>query len=179
MAKMRKTPCPQKSSAKANAAVNKMKGAATTAPRPSDESDEAKVEVETVICDHPEAEQNNQAACSLLSKADEISGDDGDVIGCSHDENAASANAPKNSKAKKPSPSKRKTLATKAKKTESPSDDQVCWLRFSELCRYKANHGTMNVPGQKMVQTMYMRIGFIISGRGTKIMYCWLHTIIS
>jgi hypothetical protein len=62
---------------------------------------------------------------------------------------AASANAPKKSKAKKPSPSKRKTLANKAKKPAPPSDDQVFWLRFSELCRYKANHGTMSVPRSK------------------------------
>jgi hypothetical protein len=45
-----KPPLPQKSSAKAKAAVNKMKGVATTAPGSpgeSNEPDEAKVEVET------------------------------------------------------------------------------------------------------------------------------------
>jgi hypothetical protein len=53
-----------------------MKGAATTAPSPPDESDErgeAEVEVEidteTVVWDHPEAEQKN--------KSDEIYVDDG------------------------------------------------------------------------------------------------------
>jgi hypothetical protein len=30
-----------------------------------------------------------------------------------------------------------------------PSDDQVCWLRFSELCRYKAEHGTTTVTCSK------------------------------
>jgi hypothetical protein len=55
MAKMPNTPHPYKLSAKAKAAVNNTKGAATTAPPPSDESDEAKVEVETVVWDHPEA----------------------------------------------------------------------------------------------------------------------------
>jgi hypothetical protein len=56
---------------------------------------------------------------------------------------------PKKPKAKKPSPSKRKTLASKAKKPGPPSDDQVFWLRFSELCRYKADRGTTNVPRSK------------------------------
>jgi hypothetical protein len=56
---------------------------------------------------------------------------------------------PKKPNAKKPSPSKRKTLASKAKKPGTPSDDQVFWLRFSELCRYKADHGTMTVPWSK------------------------------
>jgi hypothetical protein len=58
-AKTRKTPCPQKSSAKAKAAVNKMKGAAITAqhsPNESDKSnepDEAEVNVgiESVVWD--------------------------------------------------------------------------------------------------------------------------------
>jgi hypothetical protein len=50
-----------------------MKEVATTAPRPSNESGEAKVEVETVVWDHPEAEQKNQTARSLLSKAGNIS----------------------------------------------------------------------------------------------------------
>jgi hypothetical protein len=69
--------------------------------------------------DHLEAEQNNQAAYSWLSKADEISGDDGAVTGIQSILEAAaavvslpgvattitavSANAPKKSKAKKPS----------------------------------------------------------------------------
>jgi hypothetical protein len=77
MDKTRKTPRPQKSSSKAKAAVNKIKGAATTAPRSPDESNEpdepdeaeAEVETDTVVWDHPEAEQK--------IKADEISVDDG------------------------------------------------------------------------------------------------------
>jgi hypothetical protein len=40
-AKTQKTPRPQKSSAKSKAAVNKMKGDATTAPRSPDKSDES------------------------------------------------------------------------------------------------------------------------------------------
>jgi hypothetical protein len=73
MAKTQKNHRPQKSSAKAKAAVNKIKGAATTVPPSSDESNEATMEVETVVWDHPETEHQNQAACSLLSKKDEIS----------------------------------------------------------------------------------------------------------
>jgi hypothetical protein len=69
MAKTRETPRPQKSPAKAKAAVNKMKGAATTAPHYPDESDEpdmsdeaeVKVGIEYVVWDHPEAEQKIKA----------------------------------------------------------------------------------------------------------------------
>jgi hypothetical protein len=61
----------------------------------------------------------------------------------------ALATGPKKPKAKKPSPSKRKTPASKAKKPGPPSDDQVSWLHFSELCRYKADNGTMSVPWSK------------------------------
>jgi hypothetical protein len=61
----------------------------------------------------------------------------------------ALAVGPKKPKANKPSPSKRKTPASKAKKIGPPSDDQVFWLRFSELCRYKADHGTMSAPRSK------------------------------
>jgi hypothetical protein len=74
MAKTLKTPRPQKSPAKAKAAVNKMKGVATTASRYPDKSDkpdeaEVKVGIESVVWDHPEAEQR--------IKTDEISVDDG------------------------------------------------------------------------------------------------------
>jgi hypothetical protein len=160
MAKMRKTPRPQKSPAKAKAAVHKMKGAATTAPHYPDEPDvpeelEVTVGIEYVVWDHPEAEQK--------IKADEISVDDG-ATGIQSVLEAASAVVslsgvttnktalafgPKKPKVKKPRPSKRKTPASKAKKPGPPSDDQVFWLRFSELCRYKADHGTMSVPRSK------------------------------
>jgi hypothetical protein len=52
-----------------------MKGSVTPAPRLPDKSDEAKVEVDTVVWDHPEAEAEQ------TNKADEISVDDGDVTG--------------------------------------------------------------------------------------------------
>jgi hypothetical protein len=114
-----------------------------------------KVGIESVVWDHPEAEQK--------IKVDEISVDDG-ATGIQSVMEAASAVVslsgvtttktalavgPKKPKAKKPSPSKRKTPASKAKKPGPPSDDQVFWLRFSELCRYKADHGTMSVPRSK------------------------------
>jgi hypothetical protein len=163
MAKTPKTPRPQKSPVKAKAALNKMKGAATTvlhSPGDSDEPDvpdeaEVKVGIESVVWDHPEAEQK--------IKADEISVDDGatgiqSVMGAAAavvslsgltTTKTALAVGPKNPKAKKPSPSKRKTPASKVKKPGPPSDDQVFWLRFSELYRYKADHGTMSVPRSK------------------------------
>jgi hypothetical protein len=36
-----------------------------------------------------------------------------------------------------------------SKKPGPPSDDQVFWLHFSELCRYKADHVTTTVPWSK------------------------------
>jgi hypothetical protein len=130
MAKARKTPRPQKYPAKTKAAVNKMKGAATTAPGYPDESDEpdmpgeaeVKVGIESVVWDHPEAEQH--------IKSDEMSVDDGATGIQSVLEAAAAvvslsgvttkktvlAVGPNKPKAKKPSPSKRKTPVSKAKK---------------------------------------------------------------
>jgi hypothetical protein len=127
MAKTRRTPRPQKSPAKAKAAVNKMKGAATTAPRSPDEPDEpdvpeeaeSKVGIESVVWDHPEAVQK--------IKADEISVDDGTTgiqsvleaaaaavaLSGATRKNSAPAVGAKKPNAKKPSPSKRKTLAQK------------------------------------------------------------------
>jgi hypothetical protein len=130
MARMRKTPRPEKSSAKAKAAVNRMKGAATTAPRFHDESDEpdvsgeaeVKVGIESVVWDHPEADQ--------MVKEDEILVDDG-AAGIQSVMEAASAVVslsgvattktalavgPNKPKAKKPSPSNMTTPASKAKK---------------------------------------------------------------
>jgi hypothetical protein len=163
MAKTRKTPRPQKSSAKAKAAVNKIKGAATTAPRSPDESDEpdepdkAEVEVdtETVVSDHPKAEQK--------IKEDEIYVDDGATgIQCVMEESAAVVSVsgvattktalavvPKKPKVKKPSPSKGKNPASKDKKPAPQVMIRYFGYVFSELCRYKADHGTMSVPKSK------------------------------
>jgi hypothetical protein len=139
MDKMGKNPRPQKSPAKARAAVNKMKGAATTVPRSPDESNEpdvpdeaeVKVGIESVVWDHPKAEQN--------IKSDEISVDAG-ATGIQSIMEAASAIislsgltttktalavSPKKPKVKKPSPTKRKTTASKAKKPGPSSDDQA------------------------------------------------------
>jgi hypothetical protein len=67
MAKMRRTPHPHKSPAKAKAAVHKMKGAATTAPHYPNKSDEPDMPDEAEV--KVEAEQK--------IKVDEISVDDG------------------------------------------------------------------------------------------------------
>jgi hypothetical protein len=152
MAKTRRTPRPQKSPAKAKAAVNKMKGAATTAPHSPDKFDkpdvpdkaEVKLGIESVVWDHPEAEQN--------IKADEISVDDGTTgiqsvleaaaavvaLSGATRKTLAPAVGAKKPNAKKPSPSKRKTLAK-----------NVFWLPFSKLCRFKDEHGTTTVPRSK------------------------------
>jgi hypothetical protein len=121
-----------------------MKGAATTAPLSPDESNEpgvpdkaeVKVGIEFVPWDYPEAE--------LKIKSDDISVYDG-VIGIQSVMEAAAAVAslsgvttkktamavgPKKPKAKKPSPSKRKTPASKANKPGPTSDDQVFLATF-------------------------------------------------
>jgi hypothetical protein len=110
---------------------------------------EVKVGIESVVWDHPEAEQK--------IKVDEISVDDGTtgiqsvleaaaavvaLSGATRKKSAPAVGA-KKPNAKKPSPSKRKMLANKS---APPSDDEVFWIRFSELCRYKAEHGTATVP---------------------------------
>jgi hypothetical protein len=114
-----------------------------------------KVDIESVVWDHPEAEQHIQA--------DENSVDDGATgiqsvmeaaaavvsLSSATTKKIALAVGPKKPKTKKPSPSKRKSPASKGKKPAPPSDDQVFWLRFSELCRYKADHGTVSVPRSK------------------------------
>jgi hypothetical protein len=115
MVKTRRTPRPQKSPAKVKAAVNKMKGAATTVPRSPNESDEPDVPDEAEV--KVEVEQN--------IKVDEILVDDG-AIGIQSVLEVAAAvvslsgattkkTVPtvglKKPNAKKPSPSKRKTMA--------------------------------------------------------------------
>jgi hypothetical protein len=143
----------------------KMKGAAKTVTPPSDESNEAKVKEETVLGEHPEVERINPSH-SVQSNSDKRSGDDDALTGIDYISEAASAvaslsgpaktifSAPatalKKIKAKKPAPAKRKLPATKAKKPAPPSsDDKVFWLRFSDFCRYKADHDTPSVPRSK------------------------------
>jgi type IV secretory pathway VirB10-like protein len=156
MAKARRTPRPRKSPAKAKAAVNQMMGDATNAPHSpnqSDDSDEPDVPDEAEM--KVEAEQKIQV--------DDFFVDDGATGIQSVMEAAAAvvslsgvttkkivlAVGPKKPKAKKLSPSKRKTMAPKARKPGPPSDDQVFWLHFYELCRYKDDHGTMTVHRSK------------------------------
>jgi hypothetical protein len=75
MAKTQTTPRPQKSSAKAKAAVNKMKGAATKATPPSDESGKMKAKKKTVVGKDSEVERQ-KPSCSAKSNVDKKSGDD-------------------------------------------------------------------------------------------------------
>jgi hypothetical protein len=186
MAKTRRTPRPQKFPAKVKAAVNKMKGAATTVPHFPNESDEpdapdapdvpdeaeVKVEVEQNIkVDYFFADDGATGIQSVLEAAAAVVS----LSGATTNKTVPTV-GPKKPKVKKPSPSKRKTLASKVKKPGPPSDDQVFWLCFSELCRYKADHVTTTVPRSNMVQTMYLWIGFIISGRGTQVIYWRINT---
>jgi hypothetical protein len=162
MAKTRRNHCPHKSPAKAKAAVNNMKGAATTAPHsPNANDDSAEPDVPDMPAMPDEVEVKVEVEQNI--KVDEILSADGATGIQSVLEAAAAvvslsgattkktvpAVGPKKPNAKKPSPSKRKTLASKAKKPDPPSDDQVFWLHFSELCRYKADHGTTTVPRSK------------------------------
>jgi hypothetical protein len=75
MAKTRKTSRPQKSSAKAKAAVNKMKGAVTKTIPPSEESDNMKAKRKTVVDKDSKVEPHNRSH-SAKSKADKKAGED-------------------------------------------------------------------------------------------------------
>jgi hypothetical protein len=156
MAKTRRTPRPQKSPSKAKASVNQMKGAATNAPHSPNQSNDSN---EHGVPD--EAEVKEEAEQKI--KVDDIFVDDGTTGIHSAMEAAAAvvfllvvttkktvlAFGPKKPKVEKPSPSKRKPLASKAKKPGPPSDDQLFWICFYELCRYKDYHGTTTVPRSK------------------------------
>jgi hypothetical protein len=74
MAKTKKTSRPQRSSAKAKAAVNKMKGAVNKSTPPSEESDRMKAKKKTAVGKDSEAERHNPSR-SAKSKADKKSGD--------------------------------------------------------------------------------------------------------
>jgi hypothetical protein len=75
MAKTQKTPRPQIFSAKAKAAFNKMKGAATKATPPSEESEKMKAKKKTVVGKDSKVELHNPYR-SAKSKTDKKSGDD-------------------------------------------------------------------------------------------------------
>jgi hypothetical protein len=147
MAKTKKMPQPQKSSAKAKAAVNKTKGAATNATPPSKESFKMKAKKKTTVGKDSEAEQHNPSR-SAKSKADKKSGDEdidrtgiesimntsavvAALSGPSNRKAAAAATAPKKTKLKKPAPQ---------------TDVHTFWKRFTELCQYMADDGTMSPP---------------------------------
>jgi hypothetical protein len=91
MDKIRKTFRPQKSSAKAKAAVNKMKGAVTKTTPPSEESDNMKAKRNTVVGKYSNVEPHNRSR-SAKSKVDKKSGeDDIDRTGITSTTKAASA----------------------------------------------------------------------------------------
>jgi hypothetical protein len=150
MAKTQKISRPQKSSAKAKAAVNKMKGAATKATPLSEEFVKMKAKKKTVAGKYSEAEQHNPSR-SAKSEADKKLGDDDiDRTGIESIMKAAAAAA---AVATLLGPAKMKAASaakvqnkTKMKKPCPQTDDQTFWKRFTELCQYKANHGTMRVP---------------------------------
>jgi hypothetical protein len=131
----------QKFSAKAKAAVNKMKGAATKATPPSDESKKMKAKKKTAVGEYSEVEpiSFSQEPCRQKSGDDDIdwTGTESimkaaaDLSGPAKRKSDAAAMAPKKTNVNKPGPQ---------------SDDLTFWIRFSELCKYKAEHGTMSPP---------------------------------
>jgi hypothetical protein len=146
------------------------------------------VGIETVVWDHQEVEQKN--------KTDEISVDDGAVTGIQSIMEAASAvvslsgvammitaapvNAPEKSKAKKPLVHPKGKHQQLKRRNLHP---QVMFRYFGYI--FLNSVGTRLImaqrvsPSQKIVQTMYLRIGSITSGRGTEIMHYRLHTRVS
>jgi hypothetical protein len=146
MAKTRKTPRPQKSSAKAKAAVNKMKGATTKATPHSEESDKMKAKKKKVVGKDSEAERQNPFR-SAKSKVDKKSGDDDiDRTGIESIMKAAAAKALSSPVKRKAAAAAKAPKKTKVKKTGPQIDDHIFWKRFMELCQYKADHGAMRVP---------------------------------
>jgi hypothetical protein len=158
-----------------------MKGAATTSPHSPNESDEpdvpdeaeVTVEVEQKIkVDEILADDDTTGIQSILEVAAELVSLSGATT-----KKTVPAIGPKKPNAKKPSPSKRKTLASKAKKPGIPSDYQVFLATF-----FRNSAGTSLIMAQRlflvqnMVQTMYLRIGFTISGRGTQVIYWQINT---
>jgi hypothetical protein len=181
MAKTRRTSRPQKSPAKVKAAVNKMKGAATTAPPHSpNESHEPDVPVEAEV--KVEVEQKN--------KVDEIIADDGttgtqsvleiasEVVflsGATTNKSVPAVGTKKPNK-KKPSPYKRKTQASKTKKPVPPVTTRYFGYVSPNFAGTRLIMAQQLLLGQNMVQTMYLRIGSIISGRGTQVIYWRINT---
>jgi hypothetical protein len=170
----RRTPLPQKSPAKAKAAVNKMKWATPTAPRSPNESNEpdvpdeaeVKVGIESIVWDHPEAEQK--------IKEDEMSVDDG-TTGIESTLDAAAAavalsgatkkkSAPavgaKKPNAKKPSLSKRKTLPKKH--APPPVTTRYFGYISPNFGGTRLNMAQQRFLGKNMIRTMYLQIGSII-----------------
>jgi hypothetical protein len=149
MVKTRRNPRPQKSPAKAKAAVNKMKGAATTAPHSPNESDEPDVpdggEVNVKVernnkVDEILAHDDTTGIQSVLEAAAAVVA----LFGATRKKSVPAVGA-KKPNAKKPSPSKRKTLAKKP----GPPVTTRYFGYVSPNFRYKAEHGTTTVPRSK------------------------------
>jgi hypothetical protein len=122
-------------------------GAATEATPHSKESSKMKAKKNIVMGKDSEAERHNPSR-TTKSKADQKSGDDDiDRTGIKSIMKAAAAVSYLSG------PAKRKAAAaamapkkTKVKKPGPQTDDQTFWKRFTELCQYKADCGTMRVP---------------------------------
>jgi hypothetical protein len=103
-----------------------------------------KAKKKTAVGKYSEAERHNPSR-SAKSKANKKSRDDNiDPTGTKSIMKAASAAAALLG------PFKRKAEATattpkkiKVKKPGPQTDDQTFWKRFTELCQYKADHGTI------------------------------------
>jgi hypothetical protein len=117
MAKTRRTPRPQKSPAKAKAAVNKMKGAATTAPHSPSKSEEPDVpdEGEVTVELEPNIKVDKNLAYNGTTGIQSVLDAAAAVVALSGAtrKKLVPAIGAKKPNAKIPSPSKRKTLAKK------------------------------------------------------------------
>jgi hypothetical protein len=163
MANIRKTPRYQKSSAKAKAEVNKMKAVAAKAtPPPSKESEKKKNKKNTAVGKDSEAERQKYdwivgpstkkavvaaPSCSAKSKANKKSDNNFDRKGIESIIKAAAAVAvlmvPVKRKATAVNKAAAATAPINKTKVKKPGPQTE---HFSELCQYKADHGTMRVP---------------------------------
>jgi hypothetical protein len=144
MAKIPTMPRPQKSSAKAKAAVKKMKGAATKATTPSKDSDKMKAKKKTAMGKDSEAERHNppRSAKSKADKSQETMAliDQGSNLQWRQQKQYQLCWVAPRGKRYQPikllhQQSTAPPKKTKVKEPAPQTDDHTFWKHFSELCQ--------------------------------------------
>jgi hypothetical protein len=131
-----------------------------------------KAKKKTVVGKGSEAERHNPSR-SAKSKADKKSGDNAiDLTGIESIMNASAAVAALSGPAKrKAADAATAPTKTKVKKTGPQTDDQTFWKRFTELCQYNADLGTMRVPPDLWGSSHFMNCAKQPSNKFTTFIY--------